>query len=73
MSFLEIRDLHSGYQGSTVLQGVDLDVDHGQVLALLGRNGVGKTTLINTVCGLVRASSGSVRLDGRELAGARPA
>ncbi|NDL59363.1 ABC transporter ATP-binding protein [Phytoactinopolyspora mesophila] len=72
MSFLEIRDLHSGYQGSTVLQGVDLDVDHGQVLALLGRNGVGKSTLINTICGLVRASSGSVLLDGRELAGQRP-
>ncbi|WP_207782321.1 ABC transporter ATP-binding protein [Phytoactinopolyspora limicola] len=72
MTHLVIRDLHSGYQGSTVLHGVDLDVRGGRVLGLLGRNGVGKSTLINTVCGLVRASSGSVQLDGQELAGQRP-
>jgi branched-chain amino acid transport system ATP-binding protein len=69
---LEVRGLESGYRRSTVLQGVDLDVEAGKVLGLLGRNGVGKSTLINTLMGLVQPSKGSVRLDGVELAGRRP-
>ncbi len=69
---LEVRELESGYKRSTVLQGVDLDVAAGQVLGLLGRNGVGKSTLINTLMGLVRPSKGMVTLDGVELAGRRP-
>jgi branched-chain amino acid transport system ATP-binding protein len=69
---LEVRGLRSGYKRSTVLQGVDLDVPEGQVLGLLGRNGVGKSTLINTLMGLVTPSAGTVRLDGVDLAGRRP-
>ncbi|SFO73440.1 branched-chain amino acid transport system ATP-binding protein [Geodermatophilus dictyosporus] len=69
---LEVRGLQSGYRHSTVLQGVDLDLADGRVLGLLGRNGVGKTTLVNTLMGLVRASAGTVRLDGRDLTGRRP-
>jgi branched-chain amino acid transport system ATP-binding protein len=69
---LEVRGLESGYKRSTVLQGVDLDVAAGQVLGLLGRNGVGKSTLINTLMGLVRPSAGTVALDGTDLAGRRP-
>ena len=69
---LRVRGLQSGYAGSTVLNGVDLDLDHGQVIALLGRNGVGKSTLVNTVMGLVRATRGSVTIDGHEVAGRRP-
>ncbi len=69
---LEVRGLESGYKRSTVLQGVDLDVAAGQVLGLLGRNGVGKSTLINTLMGLVHPSKGTVTLDGVELAGRRP-
>ena len=69
---LEVRGLESGYRRSTVLQGVDLDVAAGEVLGLLGRNGVGKSTLINTLMGLVRPSSGTVTLDGTRLAGRRP-
>lgn len=69
---LRVRDLHSGYAGSEVLHGVGFDVEHGTVVALLGRNGVGKSTLINTVMGLVRPTSGSVAFDGTEVAGRRP-
>ncbi len=69
---LEVRGLESGYKRSTVLQGVDLDVAAGQVVGLLGRNGVGKSTLINTLMGLVQPSKGTVTLDGAELAGRRP-
>jgi branched-chain amino acid transport system ATP-binding protein len=70
--FLQVRELVAGYDRGTVLRGVDLELDHGAVLGLLGRNGVGKTTLVMTLMGLVPVTSGSVRLDGVELAGRRP-
>jgi branched-chain amino acid transport system ATP-binding protein len=69
---LEVRGLRSGYRRSTVLQGVDLDVAAGRVLGLLGRNGVGKTTLVHTLMGLVTPSAGTVRLEGTDLTGRRP-
>ncbi len=68
---LEVRGLVAGYQQSTVVQGVDLDVAAGQVLGLLGRNGAGKSTLVGAVMGLVRVSAGTVVLDGVPLAGRR--
>lgn len=71
-AFLAVRGLVSGYDRSTVLNGVDLDLDSGATLGLLGRNGAGKSTLIMTLMGLVAPTSGSVLLDGRELAGQRP-
>ncbi|MEU8204445.1 ABC transporter ATP-binding protein [Streptosporangium sp. NPDC049046] len=64
---LEVRGLRAGYDGSVVLQGVDVTIDEGTVLAVLGRNGVGKSTLVMSVIGLVRAYSGSVVFAGREL------
>jgi len=69
---LLVRDLNSGYGSGTVLHGLSLEVRTGQALAVLGRNGVGKTTLLSTLMGLVRPRQGSIRLDGRELAGCRP-
>ena len=71
-ALLEVEGLRAGYAGGTVLHGVDLTVGQGQAVALLGRNGVGKSTLLSAVMGLVRPTAGSVRLLGRELAG-RPA
>jgi len=68
---LEVRGLRSGYQQGTVLHGVDLAVPRGRVVALLGRNGVGKSTLVMTIMGLVRPTGGTVRLAGAELTGRR--
>ncbi|MCT9078707.1 ABC transporter ATP-binding protein [Streptomyces fulvoviolaceus] len=67
---LAVRDLRAGYAGTTVLDGVDFAVPAGTVVALLGRNGVGKTTFVHTVMGLLKPYSGSIRVDGDELAGA---
>jgi branched-chain amino acid transport system ATP-binding protein len=69
---LEVQGLRSGYLQGTVLHGVDLAVSRGRILGLLGRNGVGKSTLIMTIMGLLRATGGTVRLDGAELTGRRP-
>jgi ABC-2 type transport system ATP-binding protein len=55
----------SGYQA---LQSVSLDIRRGEIFALLGPNGAGKTTLINIICGIVTASAGAVRVDGRDIA-----
>jgi branched-chain amino acid transport system ATP-binding protein len=69
---LEVRGLRSGYGRSSVLQGVDLDLADGRVLGLLGRNGVGKTTLVGTVMGLVHATAGRVVVSGQDVTGRRP-
>jgi branched-chain amino acid transport system ATP-binding protein len=72
VSLLAVRGLVSGRAGATVLNGVDLDLDAGACLGLLGRNGAGRSTLVLTLAGLVAPTSGSVLLDGVELAGRRP-
>jgi branched-chain amino acid transport system ATP-binding protein len=68
-ALLRVTGVHAGYGAGDVLQGVDLELADGEILGLLGRNGVGKTTLMNTIVGIVRPSAGSVKLAGRELAG----
>ncbi|MEV0616539.1 ABC transporter ATP-binding protein [Nonomuraea sp. NPDC050404] len=67
---LTVRGLRAGYAGTTVLDGVDLSVPEGAVVALLGRNGAGKSTLVHAVMGLLKPYSGSVTIGGRDLAGA---
>lgn len=64
---LKIEKVEAGYGGSTVLRGVDLRVEAGQVVCLMGRNGVGKTTLLKTIMGILRAAQGRVVFDGEEL------
>ena len=66
---LEVTDLCAGYDRSQVLFDVSLTLSGGEVLALLGRNGVGKSTFVGAVAGLVRPTSGSVRIFGTETAG----
>jgi len=64
---LEIADLNAWYGPSHVLHGVSLNVEKGEILALIGRNGAGKTTTIRSVMGLMPRAQGRVRFDGRDL------
>ena len=64
---LEVDDVHTYYGESHVLHGVGLTVARGEAVAMLGRNGVGKTTLIRTIVGFTPARRGAVRLDGRDI------
>ena len=69
MSFLELDDVQTYYGQSHILQGVDLEVTEGEVVALLGRNGVGKTTTIRSILQLTPPRSGDVRFRGESLIG----
>ena len=64
---LRIRGLRAGYGAALILRGIDLTLADGQALALLGRNGVGKTTLINTLVGLTRHVAGTIELAGLDM------
>jgi branched-chain amino acid transport system ATP-binding protein len=69
---LSVDDLHARYGDSHVLRGITLEIRAGRSLGLLGRNGMGKTTLIRTALGYVRAVGGRVSWQGRDLTGAPP-
>ncbi|MDQ6639743.1 MAG: ABC transporter ATP-binding protein [Pseudomonadota bacterium] len=71
-ALLAIDDLHARYGDSHVLRGVTIAIRPGRSLGLLGRNGMGKTTLIRTALGYVRAAAGNVAWQGRDLTGAPP-
>jgi branched-chain amino acid transport system ATP-binding protein len=68
---LEVRDLHAYYGQSHILHGVEMDVNDGEIVSLLGRNGVGRSTACKSIMGLVTAH-GTVRFKGKDIAGLRP-
>ena len=69
---LELKDLNTYYEESHILQGVSLNVDTGEIVCLLGRNGVGKSTTLKSVIGLVKPRSGEVLFKGQNVAGMPP-
>ena len=69
---LEIKDIHSFYEESHVLRGISLDVDHGEIVSLLGRNGVGKSSTLKSIIGLLPPRSGEVLFKDRNLVGLAP-
>lgn len=71
-AILEATGLHAYYGASHILRGVDLSVMPGQAIGLMGRNGMGKTTLIRTLLGLVPMRAGQVLVDGQDVAGRAP-
>ena len=67
---LDVVDLHFAYHGLAAVRGVSFRVEQGEVVALLGANGAGKSTTVKTIAGALRAASGSIRFAGAEIAGA---
>ena len=72
MPLLEVRDLVAGYGPIRALDGVSLDVEDGELVALIGANGAGKTTLLMAISGVVPPRGGSIRFAGTHLAAAKP-
>ena len=68
MSMLVVERLRSGYGKIEVLHEVDLAVERGQIVSLIGANGAGKTTLLKTISGLLRPSAGSIKFEGADIA-----
>ncbi len=71
-SLLEARELHTYYGASHVLHGVDFRIGRGETVGLMGRNGMGKSTLIRSMLGIVRPTHGEVRVRGTPMTGAAP-
>ncbi|MCA0043466.1 ABC transporter ATP-binding protein [Celeribacter litoreus] len=71
-SLLSIRDLHLNYGQFAALHGMDIEIDAGEIVAVIGANGAGKSSLIRGICGTEGEGRGSITLDGRELLGLNP-
>jgi branched-chain amino acid transport system ATP-binding protein len=71
-ALLSVSGLEAGYDGSQVLFGVDLDIGSGEVVSLMGRNGMGKTTFVHAVMGLLRATAGRIVFQGASIAAEPP-
>jgi branched-chain amino acid transport system ATP-binding protein len=69
---LRISGLHAGYGPIKALRGISLEVAEGEIFALIGSNGAGKTTLLMAICGVVRATAGSIRFAGQDITGKPP-
>jgi branched-chain amino acid transport system ATP-binding protein len=69
---LEVRDLHSYYGKSHILHGVSLDLKEGELVCLLGRNGVGKSTTLKSIMGVIQPRQGSIRFNNQEMLGKAP-
>ena len=67
MALLEIKDLEVNYGVIKAIKGVSFDVNEGEIIALIGANGAGKTTILHTITGLIQAKIGSIVFDGKEL------
>ena len=72
IAMLEIKDIHSYYGKSHILHGVSLELKEGELVCLLGRNGVGKSTTLKSIMGVVKPQQGSIRFNNQELIGREP-
>ncbi len=66
---LEVRDLVVNYGKIRAVRGISLDVAEGEIVALIGANGAGKSSTMNAVCGIVKTAAGETRFDGRRITG----
>ena len=67
---LEIKDLHVKYDAISAVKGVSLNVNQGELVSLIGANGAGKTTILRTISGLIKASGGSITFEGQDITNA---
>jgi branched-chain amino acid transport system ATP-binding protein len=65
---LQLENIHAGYGHTEVLRGVSLRVDNGEIVAVLGANGAGKSTMLMTICGILPSRQGAIRFDGQSIA-----
>jgi branched-chain amino acid transport system ATP-binding protein len=72
MALLEVDDIHTYYGNIHALKGVTLSVDKGEIVTLVGANGAGKSTTLNTICGLLKPRHGEIRLNGESLNTLKP-
>jgi branched-chain amino acid transport system ATP-binding protein len=70
--FLTLHDVHTYYGRSHILQGVDLEIEQGELVVLIGRNGVGKTTTLKTIMGIESARSGRITIEGKDITSLKP-
>ena len=69
-AMLEVRDIHCGYDGTPVLHGISLEVMQGEIVAIIGANGAGKSTTMRAICGLMRPAKGQIIFEGEDISGA---
>lgn len=69
---LEVGDIHVSYGGIQALKGISFRVKAGRIVTLIGSNGAGKSSILKTICGLVKAQKGSIQFEGREIKGLAP-
>jgi branched-chain amino acid transport system ATP-binding protein len=72
MAMLEVNDVHAYYGNIHALKGVSLTVEEGEIVTLIGANGAGKSTTLNTICGLLHPQSGTIQLEGEDIHGLPP-
>jgi branched-chain amino acid transport system ATP-binding protein len=72
VSLLSIEQLQVAYGGIRAVKGIDLKVEQGELVCLIGANGAGKTTTLRAITGLVRAAAGTVRYDGNDITRLKP-
>ena len=69
MALLELKNLQVSYGFITALKGIDINVEQGQIVALLGSNGAGKTTTLRAISGAIKTAGGEIILDGKKISG----
>ena len=69
MALLSVKDLHVSYGAIKAVRGISFDINEGEIVTLIGANGAGKSTTLNTVAGLIKPESGSVEFDGQSVVG----
>ena len=72
MALLSVRDLHVSYGAIRAVRGISFDIERGEIVTLIGANGAGKSTTLNTIAGLIRPDSGDIELSGESIVGVRP-